>query len=65
MSFGYGPRECPGMALSLAEAPLIVAHIVRHFDFKLACPAEEIERVTGITVGPNKMPIIFTVRRIE
>jgi cytochrome P450 len=63
MSFGYGPRECPGKLLSLIDAPLLIAHIVHHFEFSMACPVDEIRRVFQLTVGPNKMPVIFTPRK--
>jgi cytochrome P450 len=63
MTFGHGPRECPGMSLAYVEGPFMVAHIVRHFDFYVACPADEIVRVAKVTAGPNKMPLVFSPRK--
>lgn len=62
MTFGYGPRECPGQALTEAEGPFLIAQIVRELDFQLACPESEIFRRARVTVGPNKMPIVFSPR---
>jgi cytochrome P450 len=62
LPFGFGPRICPGMSLALIEGPVVVAHILHHFDFRLDCPPTEVVRVASQTVGPSKMPIVFTPR---
>ena len=59
LTFGGGPRICPGMDLALVEATLCVANIVRCFDFTLACPPSEIYRTLAVSVQINKMPLRF------
>jgi len=62
MTFGFGPRICPGINLAMSEAPFFIAHVVRSYDFVVACPIEEIHPVATLTVGPSQMPIVFTKR---
>ena len=59
LTFGGGPRICPGMDLALMEATFCVGNIVRRFDFTLACPPSEIYRTLAVTVQINKMPFRF------
>lgn len=60
ISFGQGPRTCPGMLLATVEASLAIAFLAHHFRIELACPAEEITRVMNVTSMPNKMPLRLT-----
>lgn len=60
--FGYGPRVCPGQALVQSEGVAALAALVRCFDFKLACPPAEIERVTDFVTKANKLPVYLTPR---
>jgi cytochrome P450 len=60
LSFGAGPRICPGRHLALAEATFVIANIVSLLYFEIACPHEEIHRVITLTAAVNKMPIRFT-----
>ena len=59
LTFGGGPRICPGMDLALVEATFCIANIVRRFDFTLACPPSEIYRTLAVSVQINKMPFKF------
>ena len=61
---GSGPRVCPGIHLAYSEAIFALAVLTHHFDFELACPKEEINRVFNFTSQPNKMPVYIKKRVI-
>ena len=61
--FGSGPRVCPGSSLSLLEGPMLLAHILHRYDITLACPAEEVARITALVLHPSKLPLVFTPRK--
>lgn len=61
VTFGGGPRICPGMDLALMEATFCVANIVDRFDFELACSPSEISRFLAVSVQVNKMPLLFHI----
>ena len=63
LTFGGGPRICPGMDLALVEATFCVANIVRRFDFTLTCSPSEIYRTLAVTAMINKMPFRFDLAR--
>ena len=58
-AFGFGPRVCPGQFLAFAEVVACMAAIVRNFNFKISCPVNEIQRITGKI---NKLPLILEKR---
>ncbi|OUR94219.1 hypothetical protein A9Q84_18120 [Halobacteriovorax marinus] len=58
--FGSGARLCIGKKLSLLEMKLAIVEIVRSFDFKLDCAADEICEEFNFTLNPNKLPMIFS-----
>jgi cytochrome P450 len=59
ISFGYGPRVCPGMNLAYHEGVLAIAFLAHHFNMELNCPKNEIYRIRSFTACPNKMPIVL------
>ena len=59
ITFGGGPRICPGMDLALMEATFCIANIIRHYDLELACPPSEIYRFIAVSAQINKMPLYF------
>jgi cytochrome P450 len=59
ISFGYGPRVCPGMNLAYYEGVLAIAFLAYHFDMELNCPKNEIYRIRSFTLCPNKMPVVL------
>jgi len=52
MSFLGGPRACIGYRFSLVEMKALVFTLVRHFEFDLAVPADEILRKIAIVQRP-------------
>ncbi len=56
-AFGYGPRMCPGIILATQEIVVSMICLSYAFDFRLACPNEEIYRTLNFTTWPSKMPI--------
>ena len=60
LTFGFGPRICPGYEIAPAMGALALASIIDHFDVELACPKDEIYRIVAFTVTMNKMPFKLT-----
>lgn len=52
LPFGLGPRVCVGAAFATTEATLILARLVRHFDFS-ALDAESVRPVARLTTRPK------------
>lgn len=52
LPFGFGPRQCIGRDLALLVIRLVLAMIVRHYDFTLA-PGYEMKRDAQLTLGPK------------
>jgi cytochrome P450 len=52
LPFGAGPRICIGSAFALQEATVVVAAIVRNFDFELA-PGRAVWPVLKVTLRPQ------------
>ena len=59
--FGQGPRICVGAAFATVEATLILAELVRHFDFTALDP-ENVYPAARLTTRPGK-EIQMTVSR--
>jgi cytochrome P450 len=58
--FGGGPRICPGMNLALNEALVSVSLLSLYSSVALACPKEEIQKISTFVTVPNKMPVKFS-----
>lgn len=65
LTFGHGPRICPGKDLAAIEALLVAALLLRTFTFRLPSVDDEnaaaremqtepVGRVTGLVCGPDK-----------
>lgn len=63
-TFGAGPRLCPGMNLALLEVCIDIAWLAVHFDFKLACPKEEMYRKVSFAIWSNKMLVVLIPRKL-
>jgi cytochrome P450 len=61
LPFGLGPRVCMGAGFATAEASLILARLVRRYDFELV-NAERVRPVARLTTRPAEQ-IMCRVRR--
>ena len=61
MPFGLGPRVCVGAAFATIESALILARLVRRFDFEALAP-ERVRPVARLTTRPAEQ-ILCRVRR--
>ncbi len=60
--FGTGPRVCVGAAFATTEAALIIARLVRRFDFHALAP-ERVRPVARLTTRPAEQIICRISRR--
>ena len=62
LPFGAGPRGCIGSAFALQEATVVVAEIVRNFDFHVA-PGHKVWPVHRVTLRPQDgLPMVVRTR---
>ncbi|MGZ3351390.1 MAG: cytochrome P450 [Xanthobacteraceae bacterium] len=62
LPFGAGPRKCIGSTFALQEATLVLAMIVKHFNFELR-PGHAVWPSLRVTLRPaNGLPMIVTRR---
>jgi cytochrome P450 len=64
MSFGLGPRVCVGAAFATIESGLILARLVRRFDFTVDNP-EEVRPVARLTTRPAKEIQVHVHERVN
>jgi cytochrome P450 len=50
--FGGGRRRCLGVAFASFEMPLVLAAVLRRFEFRLAPESDTTPRYGGVTIGP-------------
>jgi cytochrome P450 len=62
MTFGGGPRICPGLDLAQVEGVFCIANVVKNYSFELACPPDELHRTLAVAVHINKMPLNLVAR---
>jgi cytochrome P450 len=62
LSFGAGPRVCPGRYLAAVEMRLVISMMTRHFDIELATDPATIKEVSAFTMVPDRMPLTLAVR---
>ena len=65
LSFGSGPRVCPGKALALRESLITLVLLANDFDISLACSPADIHRVLQFVSCADKMPCYVTSRQFE
>lgn len=61
--FGAGPRYCPGRYLAMVELKMVLAMALRGFRFELDPAAPEPRERMTFTMGPDRLPMRFMVRR--
>jgi cytochrome P450 len=62
LPFGAGPRKCIGSTFALQEATLVLAMIVKHFNFELR-PGHAVWPSLRVTLRPaNGLPMMVTRR---
>lgn len=57
LTFGAGPRVCPGRYLAGVEMRLVISMLMKHFRIELAIDMDEIEEVSAFTMVPSRMPV--------
>jgi len=63
LPFGLGPRVCVGAAFATTEATLIMARLIRRFDFT-AQNAETVRPVARLTTRPKEQIMLKVSKRI-
>ncbi len=62
LPFGLGPRVCVGAAFATTEATLILARLIRRFDF-VALDADKVRPVARLTTRPKQQIMCRVVKR--
>ena len=62
LPFGLGPRVCVGAGFANTESVLILARLVRNFDFVVQAPGE-VRPVARLTTRPARQ-ILCRVQRV-
>jgi cytochrome P450 len=57
LSFSAGARGCIGRNISYLEQTVLLASVVHRYEFALASPEWEPERVESMNLGPGPMPL--------
>lgn len=63
LPFGWGPRVCVGASFATTESALILARLVRRYDFSVAAP-ERVRPVARLTTRPAEQ-IMCRVTRVD
>ena len=62
LPFGLGPRVCVGAAFATTEATLILARLIRRFDFTAIDP-EKVRPVARLTTRPKSQIMCRVTKR--
>jgi cytochrome P450 len=57
LTFGAGPRVCPGRYLAGVEMRLVISMLMKHFRIELAIDQAEVKEVSAFTMVPGRMPV--------
>lgn len=64
ITFSAGPRGCIGRHITYFEQTVVLAALVRRFEFKLPAPDWELPRWEAFTCSPGDMPVLVTRREV-
>jgi len=64
VTFGYGPRICPGLQLAMHEALISIITLMHYYELTIACPIDEIVRELNFVTALNKLPVYLKKRHI-
>ncbi|MGA7817968.1 cytochrome P450 [Caballeronia sp.] len=62
LTFGAGPRVCPGRYLANVEMRLVISMLTAHFKVALAVDPATIKEVSAFTMVPSEMPVKLQAR---
>lgn len=62
MSFGYGPRLCPGRMLALTQIASVTTMVARNFNVSLIKNHPPVEEAFAFTMHPTKIRVQFAAR---
>ncbi|KAF4653791.1 hypothetical protein FOL47_010290 [Perkinsus chesapeaki] len=66
LAFGGGPRQCPGQAMALKEATVLLAMILRHFDnIEHSHDISAVKGVDWFTYQPTGLELDMSVRSVD
>jgi cytochrome P450 len=57
MPFGSGPRICPGRSLALLEMRVVLATLIKNFDFERVGSPDEVHEHFSFTVSPRGLRV--------
>lgn len=60
--FGSGPRICPGRSLALLEIRVVLATLLRSFEFERVGRSEDVEELFGFTLTPKNLRVRLHLR---
>ncbi|RVX74500.1 hypothetical protein B0A52_01626 [Exophiala mesophila] len=60
--FSLGPRACTGRNLTFTLIPLLMATLVRRYDFELPSPDWEMEWREPLNMNPTSLPVKMKIR---
>lgn len=60
--FGGGPRYCPGANLALTEMKLVLAMLIKNYNFKIKTPVEDIKEIMAFTMMASDFEVVLRAR---
>ncbi|KIX99053.1 uncharacterized protein Z520_05514 [Fonsecaea multimorphosa CBS 102226] len=64
LPFSLGPRACTGRNLAYLQIPLIIATLVRRYDFELPSPDWEMQWREPLNMNPISLPVRLVKREV-
>ena len=57
LTFGSGPRFCPGKNLAVLEMKLVLSMIMKNFSLEMITPVNEVKEIMAFTLMPSKFEV--------